>query len=59
VNNPISGKSVIIQDYLAGHVILFKKDKNIYVVQFSCEREFFYPTDSEFQKIIGSWRFVQ
>lgn len=59
VNDPISGKSVIIQDYLAGHVILFKKGKNIYVVQFSCEREFFYPTDSEFQKIIGSWRFVQ
>jgi hypothetical protein len=59
VNDPIYGKSVIIQDYLAGHVILFKKGKNVYVVQFSCEREFFYPTDSEFQKIISSWRFVQ
>jgi hypothetical protein len=59
VNDPVSGKSVIIQDYLVGHVILFKKGKNIYVVQFSCEREFFYPTNSEFQKIIDSWRFVQ
>jgi len=28
------------------------------VVQSTCEREFFYPTDSEFQKIIGSWEFL-
>jgi hypothetical protein len=57
VRDPINGSSVIIQDFLAGHVILFKKGKNIYVVQFSCEREFYYPTNSEFQKIIDSWRF--
>jgi len=56
--DPTDGNTVIIQDFLAGHVILFKKDKNIYVVQFSCEREFFYPTNSEFQKIISSWKFV-
>jgi len=59
VRDPIYGSSVIIQDFLAGHVILFKKGKNIYVVQFSCEREFFYPTNSEFQKMIGSWKFVE
>jgi len=59
VKDPVAGGSVILQDFLAGHVILFKKDKNIYVVQFSCEREFFYPTNSEFQKIIGSWKFIQ
>ncbi|KPK99734.1 MAG: hypothetical protein AMJ91_06505 [candidate division Zixibacteria bacterium SM23_73_3] len=57
--DPIYGSSVIIQDFLAGHVILFKKGKNIYVVQFSCEREFYYPTNSEFQKIIGSWKFTE
>jgi hypothetical protein len=59
VRDPIYGSSVIIQDFLAGHVILFKKDNNIYVVQFSCEREFYYPTNSEFQKIIGSWEFSE
>lgn len=58
VRDPIYGSSVIIQDFLAGHVILFKKGKNIYVVQFSCEREFYYPANSEFQKIIGSWKFL-
>jgi hypothetical protein len=58
VKDPINGGAVILQDFLVGHVILFKKDKNIYVVQFSCEREFFYPTNSEFQKIIGSWKFI-
>ncbi|MCK4385678.1 MAG: hypothetical protein KAW52_05380 [candidate division Zixibacteria bacterium] len=57
VRDPVFGSSVIIQDFLAGHVILFKKGNNIYVVQFSCEREFYYPTNSEFQKIIGSWKF--
>jgi hypothetical protein len=58
VRDPIYGSSVIIQDFLAGHVILFKKGDNLYVVQFSCEREFYYPTNSEFQKIIGSWEFL-
>jgi hypothetical protein len=59
VKDPITGSSVIFQDFLAGHMILFKREKTIYVVQFSCEREFFYPTDAEFQKIIGSWKFIK
>jgi len=58
VRDPIFGSQVIIEDFLAGRVILFKKGRNLFVVQFSCEREFFYPNDSEFQKIIGSWKFM-
>jgi hypothetical protein len=58
VRDPIYGSQVIIEDFLAGRLILFKKGRNLYVVQFSCEREFFYPTDSEFQKIINSWKFA-
>jgi len=57
-NSP-TGTTVIIADFLAGHVLLFKKGNNLYVVQFSCEREFFAPTNEEFQKIIKSWQFVQ
>jgi len=53
-----SGGTVIIEDFLAGHVILFKKGNNLYMVQFSCEREFFAPTNEEFQKIIKSWKFT-
>jgi hypothetical protein len=59
VRDPIFGSSVIIKDFLAGHVILFKKEKNIYIVQFSCEREFYYPANSEFQKIMDSWKFSE
>jgi hypothetical protein len=53
------GSTVIIEEFLAGHVILFKKENNIYMVQFSCEREFFAPTNEEFQKIIESWKFTR
>lgn len=53
------GSTVIIEDFLAGHVLLFKKDNKLYMVQFSCEREFFAPTNEEFQKIIKSWKFTQ
>lgn len=53
------GSTVIIEDFLAGHVILFKKGNGIYIVQFSCEREFFAPTNEEFQKIMKSWKFIQ
>lgn len=59
VHDSMYGTSVIIQDYLAGHVVLFKKDKNIYVIQFTSEREFFYPNDAEFQKIMDSWKFTK
>jgi len=53
------GSTVIIEEFLAGHVILFKKENNIYMVQFSCEREFFAPTNEEFQRIIQSWKFTK
>lgn len=59
VRDPIYGSSVIIQDFLAGHVILFKRGNYLYVVQSSCEREFFYPTDSEFQKMMATWEFTE
>lgn len=58
VKDPYNGSSVIIQDFLAGHIILFKKGNNVYIVQFSSEREFFYPNNTEFQKIISSWKFT-
>jgi hypothetical protein len=54
-----SGGTVIVEDFLAGYVILFKKGNNLYMVQFSCEREFFAPTSEEFQKIINSWKFLE
>ncbi len=57
VHDSMYGNSVIIQAFLAGHVILFKRDKFIYVVQFSTEAEFYYPNNVEFQKIISSWKF--
>ena len=56
INDPIHGSDVIIKDFVAGHVIIFKKGKSIFVVQSSCEREFFYPVSSEFQKILASWK---
>ena len=59
VRDPIYGSSVIIQDFVAGHVILFKRGNHLYVVQSSCEREFFYPTDSEFQKMMATWEFTE
>ena len=59
VRDPIFGSSVIIQDFLAGHVIVFKRGNYLYVVQSSCEREFFYPTDSEFQKMMATWEFTE
>ena len=56
VNDPIYGSEVIIKDFVAGHVVFFKKGETIYVVQSSCEREFYYPVTSEFQKILASWK---
>jgi hypothetical protein len=54
-NDPIYGSEVIIKDFVAGHLLFFKKGRTIFVVQSSCEREFFYPVTSEFQKILASW----
>jgi hypothetical protein len=59
IRDPIYGSSVIIKDFVAGHVLFFKKGKTVYVVQSSCEREFFYPVASEFQKILASWKSLE
>ncbi|UCB52605.1 MAG: hypothetical protein JSV10_00470 [Candidatus Zixiibacteriota bacterium] len=59
IRDPIYGSEVIIKDFVAGHVLFFKKGKTIYVVQSSCEREFFYPVISEFQKILASWKSLE
>lgn len=56
INDPIHGSEVIIKDFVAGHLLFFKKGRTIFVVQSSCEREFFYPVTSEFQKILASWK---
>jgi hypothetical protein len=59
VHDSMYGTSVIIQDYLTGHVVMFKKENNIFVIQFTSEREFFYPNEAEFQRILNSWKFTK
>ena len=47
----------IIEDFLAGYIILLKKENKIFVIEFSTEREFFYENNSEFTKMLKSMKF--
>jgi len=53
------GTEKIVEDFVAGHIVLFKKEKNIYVVHFSCERQYIGPNHREFTNIMSGWKFKE
>ncbi len=55
-NDPL-GSGRVINDFIIGYLLLFKYAQNIYVIHFSCERQFFGNNHEEFIKIMEGWRF--
>jgi hypothetical protein len=51
------GSQRIVNDHLLGYLLLFKHNERIYVIHFSCERQFFGNNHNEFTKIMEGWRF--
>jgi hypothetical protein len=49
--------NVIVEEFISGYLLLFKRGTNIFVVQFSCERQFIAPNQQEFTAIMEGWRF--
>ena len=56
VNDPLGDKR-LVNDFLIGYILLFKQHKNIYLVHFYCERQFFGNNHEEFVKIMEGWKF--
>ncbi len=50
---------VIVEDFIAGHIVFFKKENNIFLVHFSCERQFIGPNHREFTNIMSGWKFEE
>jgi len=51
------GSARIINEFLLGYLLFFKYDRNIFVIHFSCERQFFAVNHDEFTKIMQGWEF--
>jgi hypothetical protein len=51
------GGNVIVEEFIVGYLLLFKKGANMFVVQFSCERQFISPNHREFTAIMEGWKF--
>jgi len=51
------GGNVIVEEFIVGYLLLFKKGANMFVVQFSCERQFIGPNHREFTAIMEGWKF--
>lgn len=51
------GTEVIVEEFIIGHIVFFKKEKNIFLVHFSCERQFIGPNHREFTNIMNGWEF--
>jgi len=56
VRSPFGSRRVV-KDFLLGYLLLFKQGKNVFVIHFSCERQFFGINHGEFTKIMEGWRF--
>ncbi|MGB2696324.1 MAG: hypothetical protein WBD28_00530 [Candidatus Zixiibacteriota bacterium] len=55
-NDPLGNKR-LVNDFLIGYLLLFKYQQKIYVIHFSCERQFFGSNHEEFVKIMEGWKF--
>jgi len=51
-------KVSLVQDYIVGFICFVKKGNVIYIIQFSCEREFVKINTEDLLKIIQSWKFL-
>jgi hypothetical protein len=51
-------KVSLVQDYIVGFICFVKKGNVVYIIQFSCEREFIKINTEDFLKIIQSWKFL-
>ena len=49
--------NVFVEESIVGYLLLFKNATNVFVIQFSCERQFLTPNRREFTTIMEGWRF--
>jgi hypothetical protein len=56
-NDPLSTMS-IVETWVTGYILVFKKNDVIYLVQFSADREFFTNDSKEFEAILSTWKFL-
>lgn len=56
IRDPL-GSARIINEFLLGYLLFFKPDRNIFLIQFSCERQFFAVNHEEFTRIMQGWEF--
>lgn len=58
VRNPEDSEK-LVEDFIAGHLLFFKKGNEIYVIHFSCERQFIVENHREFTTIMDKWKFKE
>lgn len=56
---PDGSTKVTKEDYLLGELVVMKKGNNLYLIQLLGEREHFAISESEFSKMLETWKFLR
>ncbi len=52
-------KTQIVEDFLLGFFVIFKKANNLFLIHCSSDRQIFRINEADWQKILDSWKFIQ
>ncbi len=51
--------TTLVEDFLLGFFLIFKKANTLFLIHCSCDRETFRMNEADWQKFLDSWKFIQ
>jgi len=51
--------TTLVEDFLLGFVVVFKKGNNVYIIHCSCDREIFRINEEDWHQLLSSWKFIR
>ncbi|OGC79897.1 MAG: hypothetical protein A2145_02445 [candidate division Zixibacteria bacterium RBG_16_40_9] len=52
-------KTRVVEDFLLGFFVIFKKENNLFLIHCSCDREIFRINEQDWHRLLDSWKFFK
>jgi len=49
--------TTLVEDFLLGFLVVFKKEDKVYLIHCSCDREIFRINEEDWNRLFSSWKF--
>lgn len=51
--------TILVEDFLLGFLVVFKKENNVYFIHCSSDREIFRINEEDWHQLLSSWKFIK